>query len=373
VSGSERRVDVAVVGAGIVGLAAADALVRRGARVVCLDGGLPGNGQSAGAARGFRHLHADPGLTRLAVRSRAGWRRWEERAGVELLERGGALRFGGDAEPEVAALRAVGVAARVLARGEAEARLPWLSPEAGPLLFDPDGGALRAGPAFRALVGFVGDRVVRARVSSLDAGARGVRVVTAMGEAVECSRCLVCAGTGTERLVAPVGIRIERERRVALRLTFPVLSGSSGPAPVWGDRSGRFGERAYGTPEGPGRYAVGLGGTSRPPLDAALDDPFLEAVPGAAVDVREARRRLIAYVGAAFPGLSPEPVDGVLRLITPLAGLDEDAFGLWERDGVLAFAGHNLFKHAPSLGEMLAEAALGEAVDPLLARPRSGA
>jgi sarcosine oxidase len=369
VTGADRRVDVAVVGAGIVGLAAADALVRRGARVVCLDDGLPGNGQSAGAARGFRHLHADAALTRLAVRSREGWRQWEGRAGVELLERGGALRLGGDAEPEVAALRAVGVAARVISRAEAEARLPWLSPEAWPLLFDPDGGALRAGPAFGALVGWVGERLVRARVAALDASASGVRVVTTAGDVFECSRCLVCAGAGTERLVAPAGIRIERERRVALRLTFPAMSGSSGPAPVWGDRSRRFGEAAYGTPEGPGRYAVGLAGGSRPPLDPALDDPLAEAVPGAAVDVREARRRLIAYVRAAFPGLSPEPVDGVLRLVTPLRGSDEDAFGLWERDGVLAFAGHNLFKHAPSLGELLADAALGATVDPVLAPP----
>jgi hypothetical protein len=87
--------------------------------------------------------------------------------------------------------------------------------------------------------------------------------------------------------------------------------------------------------------------------------------------VREARRRLVAYVRAAFPGLSPEPVDGVLRLVTPLRGPDEDAFGLWQRDGVLAFAGHNLFKHAPSLGEMLAAAALGEAADPLLRPPQA--
>src|SRR4051812_19513946 len=39
------------------------------------------------------------------------------------------------------------------------------------------------------------------------------------------------------------------------------------------------------------------------------------------------------------------------------------------RDGVLAFAGHNLFKHAPALGELLAGAALGDEPDPLLAPP----
>jgi sarcosine oxidase len=134
--------------------------------------------------------------------------------------------------------------------------------------------------------------------------------------------------------------------------------------PVWGDRSGRFGERAYGTPEGPDRYAVGLGATTAP-----LDAGDAEALPSGAVDVRAARGRLVAYVRAAFPGLDPQPVDGVLRMITPLAGPDEDRFGLWTRDGVLAFAGHNLFKHAPSLAELLAGAALGDEPDPLLAPP----
>jgi sarcosine oxidase len=358
------RVDVVVVGAGIVGLAATDALLRRGASVVCLDGGVPGHAQSAGLARGFRHLHADPALTRLAVRSREGWRRWEERAGTELLERGGMVRLGGDLEPEIAALRAVGVEARVLDAGEARLRLPWLAPEAGPLLFDPEAGAVRAHAAVRAVADFAGERFVRARVTAIEPAGDGVRVVTRRGE-VRCARCLVCAGTGTERLVAPVGLALtRRERRAAFRLTFRVTSPAAGPAPVWGDRGDRFGEGAYGAPEGPDRYAVGLvAGTP------VLDTADAETLPSDAVDVGAARRRLVAYVRAAFPGLDPDPVDVMLRLMAILPGTHEDGFGLWQRDGVLAFAGHNLFKHAPSLGDLLADAALGGAPDPVLSPP----
>ena len=44
------------------------------------------------------------------MRSRAGWRAWEERSGLELLERGGVVRLGGDVEPDIAALREIGVA-----------------------------------------------------------------------------------------------------------------------------------------------------------------------------------------------------------------------------------------------------------------------
>jgi sarcosine oxidase len=347
-----EAVDVAVVGAGIVGLAAADALARGGVSVVCLDAGAPGHAQSAGVARGFRHLHPNPELMRLAVESRAAWRALEERTGVELLERGGMLRLGGDVEPEIAALRAIGVEARVVDAREAAARLPALAPEAGPLLLDPTAGAIRARAAIAALAGLVGHRLVRARVHAIEPAGDGVRVRTSAGD-VRCARCLVCAGAGTERLVAPLGIALPRERRAAFRLTFRMTVPAPTAMPVWGDRSTRFGDGAYGTPEGLDRYAVGLVATT-PPLDA----PDAEALPAGAVDVRAARRRLIAYVRAAFPGLDPAPVDGVLRLITPLRGPDEDALGLWRRDGVLAFAGHNLFKHAPRLGELLADAAL---------------
>jgi sarcosine oxidase len=357
-------VDIAVVGAGIMGLATAEALALRGARVARIDAGAPGHAQSAGAARGFRHLHADPALMRLAVESRAAWRALEARTGTELLERGGMLRLGADVEPEIAALRAVGVDARVVGADEAAARFPALAPEAGPLLLDPDAGAVRAHAAVRALAARIGDALVRARVTAIEPAADGVRVVATAGT-IACARCVVCAGAGTEHLVAPLGIALDRERRAAFRLTFRMRTPPAGPAPVWSDRSERFGERAYGAPEGPDRYAVGLIATSTP-----LASADVETLPASAADVRAARRRLIAYVRAAMPGLDPQPVDAVLRLITPLRGPDEDRFGLWQRDGVLAFAGHNLFKHAPRLGEMLADAALDGPVDPLL-RPRA--
>jgi sarcosine oxidase len=358
-AGARVDVDVAVVGAGIVGLATTDALLRRGASAACLAGGHPGHGQSAGAARGFRHLHADPALTALAIRAAQAWRRLEERAGVEVLERGGALHLRPDAEADAAALTDAGLEARVLDAAEARRHLPWLAQGPGALLFDPGGGAVRARPAFAALTRFAGGALVRARVEAIEPGAERIRLVTSAGD-VRCGRCVVCAGTGTERLVAPLGIALDRERRAALRLTFPVRSRATGPAPVWGDRSERYGERAYGTPEGPDRYAVGLQDVSPP-----IEDPLAEAVPGGA-DVTAVRGRLLAYVRAAFPGLEPHPVDAVLRLTTALRGLGDDAFGLWQRDGVLAFAGHNLFKHAPMLGELLADAALGAEPDPVL-------
>ena len=83
-----RATDVVVVGGGIIGLAAADALARQGAAVVVLERGEPGAGQSAGAARGFRHLHA----TDAADRRR---RRRPRRLGRVVGARRRAARGGG--------------------------------------------------------------------------------------------------------------------------------------------------------------------------------------------------------------------------------------------------------------------------------------
>jgi choline dehydrogenase-like flavoprotein len=122
--------DVAVVGGGIVGLAAADALALRGARVVVLERFAPGSGQSAGAARGFRHLHGTPAQIAAAVRARALWDAWSARAGEPLVGEEGALRLGRRRR------RGRGSARRGRRRGgrscrERGARLPALHHEAG--------------------------------------------------------------------------------------------------------------------------------------------------------------------------------------------------------------------------------------------------
>ena len=69
-------------------------------------------------------------------------------------------------------------------------------------------------------------------------------------------------------------------------------------------------------------------------------------------------RRLIDYVGRALPGLRPEPVEEVHCWATDLPW-NEDAIGIWQQDDIIAIGGHNLWKMAPALGRILAEAAAG--------------
>jgi sarcosine oxidase len=336
--------DVAVVGGGIVGLAAADALARRGADVVVVERFAPGSGQSAGAARGFRHLHATAEQIGDAVRARALWDAWSVRAGEPLVGEEGALRLGGDVEDDAARLRAAGVPAEVLER--AGARHPALRDDAGPLLWDPRGGAIRAGRTIAWLTGELGARIRRAEVL----GFRPGRLATSSGP-LACGEVVLCAGAGTERLWPHVAMR----RVVHVRVTFAAPGGGAATdawgAATWADRSGRFGARTYGVADGPGRFALGLAELDAQP---APEDPSADVV-GMPPDLAAVRARLHRYARDAFPGLGPQ-LDEVTRLLTVLPGDDEDAYVLDRRPGLTVVAGHNLFKLAPLLGEKVARA-----------------
>src|SRR2546429_1318639 len=84
-----EELEVAVVGAGIVGLATAEALIRRGAEVRCFEAARPGDAQSGGLTRIFRHRHDDERLVELAVESRRGCAGAGTRSGRTLIRAGG--------------------------------------------------------------------------------------------------------------------------------------------------------------------------------------------------------------------------------------------------------------------------------------------
>src|SRR3954463_11455276 len=158
-----RDVDVAVVGAGLMGAATAWALARRAVPVALFEAEEPGHrrGSSHASARIFRRAYPDPLYVDLSGRARSSWQRLELDAGEILLRRTGGLDHGGQRKPQIiaGALRAAGVPGALLSAREAELRWPGFR-FAGPVLFQPDAGVIDA------------DRAVAAMVrSAVDAGA----------------------------------------------------------------------------------------------------------------------------------------------------------------------------------------------------------
>jgi len=131
--------DIAIVGAGIVGLSTAYALTEAGAAVTVYERGVPGNGQSGGESRIFRHAHDDRRLVDFACEARRGWREWEERFGRELLSRDGVVSLGAAGLRQLDAMRGAGVRAGQIDHAELADRLPLLAEPDARAAFDEDG------------------------------------------------------------------------------------------------------------------------------------------------------------------------------------------------------------------------------------------
>jgi sarcosine oxidase len=160
--------EVVVVGAGVMGLAAARALAQAGRRVVVLEQFHVGHdrGSSHGSSRIVRLSYPDARWVRLAAEAYPLWRRLEAECGRPLLELHGTLDLG-EWQPNRDALAACGVPFEVLDGADIERRFP-LRADGARGLFQPDGGIVLADLALAAL-----------RDSAVAAGAElqeGVRV-----------------------------------------------------------------------------------------------------------------------------------------------------------------------------------------------------
>lgn len=343
--------DVAVVGAGIVGLSTARALRDRGVGVTIYERHAPGGGQSAGHTRIFRLNHADARLIGLAQRARSIWRRWEDEYGVSLVGRDGVLVAGPQAAARADGLAEAGEHGAWVDAAEQQARLPLLRPLAGSVLLDAGGGPIRTDEAIGALA-----RDLRAALRQAE-----VLVVRPVpGPAVELltpqsshrhDAAVLCAGQDTVRLACQLGLDLPIERSLHLRAAFRVRGAPPERMSCLQDASLEYGDAVYGSPY-PSRhgFAVGCAG---PAGELASE----------LAHVDEIRRRVSAYVRAALPGLDPEPVEEVTCWVTRLPW-GNDGIAAWMTDGITTIAGNNLFKHAPALGELLADAVCsGEAPD----------
>jgi len=126
-----QRFDLAVIGAGIVGLAAALAAARRGLRVIVIDRDARANGASV---RNFGFVtvsgQARDVMWRRARRSREVWREIATAAGIPILQSGQwMLARRPEAVGVLEAFMATEMAegCRLLSPGEARRRCPWLA------------------------------------------------------------------------------------------------------------------------------------------------------------------------------------------------------------------------------------------------------
>jgi glycine/D-amino acid oxidase-like deaminating enzyme len=229
-----RAFDVAVVGAGIVGAAAASELARRGLRVCLLDRGDVSSGTTGLGEGNVLASDKDSGPElALTLHGLRLYDELEDRFGeVARIRRKGALIVHPDAETwagepaRVERLRAAGVAAELLGAAEVIAREPQLTaPLCGGSFFPGDlqcapraiARALAAEPGITQRTGCSVERVVvrEGRVAGVDTA--GGRIVA--------GAVVLAAGVWTAPLAASAGLVLPLEPRkgqlVRLRVPAP--------------------------------------------------------------------------------------------------------------------------------------------------------
>jgi sarcosine oxidase len=318
--------DVAVVGAGLNGLATAWALDRGGHDVVVYEQFDLGHarGSSHGRTRIFRLAYPEETWVRYAQDALEGWRDLERESGEELISLDGLLELCREgAQSSQAALEACGVACELLTREETERRFGVRPADGAAVLFQPDAGVVFA------------DR-------ALSAFARGLRIET--GRRVEALDELdepvvvVTAGPWARRLLEPAGIDlpvVETRETVA----YFHLEGAV-PSVVAEVVTRGHGFYSLYDPE----YGLKVGSHMR----GSPADPDEEAGPDEAL-VRE----IADWTRKRFPRADPTPVHAESCFYTTT---DDERFVL-ERHGRIvvgsACSGH-AFKFGPATGKRLA-------------------
>jgi sarcosine oxidase len=322
--------DVAVVGAGLNGLATAWALERQGVGVVVYEQFELGHtrGSSHGRTRIFRLAYPEEEWVRFAQEALEGWRELERESGEELLHLNGLLelcRQGVQSSRQ--ALEACDAAFELLTREETEERFGVVPDEDAFVLFQPDAGVVHAD---RALSAF-------ARGLRIETGRR-VESVDELDEPV----VVVTAGPWARRLLEPAGVELPV---VETRETVAYFN-LEGPVPSVVAEVVTRGHGFYSLYDP--LYGLKVGSHKR----GSPSDPDEVKGPDETL-VRE----IADWTRERFPNARPEPVHAESCFYTTT---DDERFVL-ERHGRIvvgsACSGHG-FKFGPATGKRLAALAV---------------
>lgn len=325
---------VAVLGGGVVGLSATVELGRRGVDVTCYEPGVPMSERSAGDSRIFRLAHAYPDMVELADRARRLYAGWADLAGEALIDEVGTVVSGDQVGAWAEAMAAAGAGHHVVEHGSPLLRLPGRV--SGPALLDPAGGVIRVDRVRSFLVGAAAARLRQARADRIEQNPTSVRVwAGAAGEDFDAA--LICAGAGIPALAAGVGIDVPSALEHHVRFSFPLRPDAPQRPQCWITGS------TYQHMSVPGAWAVG-----------ADMDPAAVAWEGGRPAAEQASLEAVtAYVARELPAVEPRVIDRVYCSHNPDLG---DGLQFRRRGAVLAVYGENLFKFAPLLAEILAQA-----------------
>jgi len=352
---------IVIVGGGVMGLATAWQLTRRGERPLVLERFARGHheGASHGETRNFNNAYGDAHYLDLLALAREGWDALGEVEGEPLLRLHGLVSHGnGDALGGSAAvtlgvvaeaLAARGIPAELLDGSEAARRWPGMR-FADTALFSPDAGVARAAATLRELerriVAGGGEVRWNTRVRGVAPDADGADVVTDAGT-IRADTVVVTAGAWSAGLLGEgLGIRLP-PLRVTEETPAHFAARISGPWPSFNHFvvPGSQPANVYGMPTPGEGVKVGFHG-----IGDEIDPDQRPHRPRLQRELRE-------YVREWFPGLDP---DTAVPISCTYTTTPTSAFVLDRVGRVVVGAGFSGqgFKFAPGVGATLAALAL---------------